>query len=222
VNPGTPGFGVMYYCMLYGQCPTSQPQGGGGNPVPLCDPNGSVSTLTEISFIVTNYSAAATVAAEADQDFQGLNAQNFNAATVLGWAAAESGYAPPTANPDSGLSSGNLDYLNLTAGSNWINQVACPQGANSYWACFGNFQGAAEAALFSPTAYSYNQTPNVSAGYMLGQLLGGGASLASAFQTMSNTTHYAQNTSYGTGVQAAVNSVGGLLNCLQQNYANLF
>jgi RHS repeat-associated protein len=196
--------------------------GGGGGGAPPCNPTGSSTTANEISFILTNYQAAASVAKEAGQDFQGLNAQNFNATDVLGWAAAESGYQPPSANPDSGLKSGNLDYFNLTAGSNWINQVACPSGANSYWACFGNFQGAAEAAIFSPTRYAYNEAPNVSAGFVLGQQLGSGASLATAFQAMSNTVHYAQNPNYGAGVQSAVNSIGSLLPCLQKNYASSF
>jgi len=186
---------------------------------PTCNPSGSPTATSEISFILTNYQAAAAVATEADQDFQGLNAQNFNAADVLGWAAAESGYQPPSSNPDSGLKSGNLDYFNLTAGSNWINQATCPSGANSYWACFGGFQGAAEAALFSPTQYSYQGAPNVSAGFVLGQQLGSGAGIASAFQAMSNAVHYAQSPNYGTGVQAAISSVSGLLNCLQQNHA---
>jgi RHS repeat-associated protein len=202
-------------------------QGGGGGvsgtktSFPKCNPSLSPSTTTQIDFIINNYQAATTVAAEADQAFQGLNAQNFNAADVLGWAAAESGYAPPVQNSDSGLKSGNLDYFNLTAGPLWINQAACPSGANHYWACFGSFQGAAEAALFSPTQYgSYQGVSNVSAGFVLGQQLGSGASLASAFQTMSNAVHYATNPNYGTDASNAINSVGSLLDCLQQNYAS--
>jgi hypothetical protein len=193
--------------------------GGSGSKFPKCNPSSSPSTEQEISFITRNYQAAATVAAEAGQTFQGLNGQDFNAGVVLGWAAAESGYAPPSQSSDSGLSSGNLDYYNLTAGTNWINQVACPAGHNSYWACFGSFQGAAEAALFSPTGYSYNGFANVSAGYVLGQSLGSGASLAAAFQTMSSALHYATNPNYGTDAQGAINSVSSLLNCLQTNYA---
>jgi hypothetical protein len=189
---------------------------------PKCNPNLSSSTQTEIDFIINNYKAATTVATEADQSFQGLNAQNFNAADVLAWAGAESGYAPPSQNPDSGLKSGNLDYFNLTAGTNWINQVTCPSGYNHYWACFGSFQGAAEAALFSPTRYSSQGATNVSAGFVLGQQLGSGASLATAFQAMSTTVHYATNPNYGTGVQNAFNSVNSLLDCLKQNYASEF
>jgi len=221
---GDDDFGWDYFGPVYYQ-PQSpqQPAGGGGGGSPPCNPTGSSAVTTEISFILKNYQAAAAVAKEADQGFQGLNAQNFNAADVLGWAAQESGYQQPSANPDSGLKSGNLDYFNLRAGALWINQVACPSGANSYWACFGSFQGAAEAALFSPTQYgSYQGAPNVSAGFVLGQQLGSGASLATAFQTMSSAVHYAQNPNYGTAVQSAVNSVSSLLPCLQQHYASSF
>jgi hypothetical protein len=196
--------------------------GGGKSPAyPKCNPNGSVPVANQIAFIENNYQAAAAVAAEADNSFQGLNAQNFNAADVLGWAAAESGYLPPGQNPDSGLKSGNLDYFNLTAGSNWLNQVACPQGYNHYWACFGSFQGAAQAALFSPTPGSYQGVPNASAGYILGQQLGSGASLGAAFDAMNAATHFAQTANYGSGpqgVQAVTNSLSSILNCLQQNY----
>jgi len=62
----------------------------------------------------------------------------------------------------------------------------------------------------------------VSAGYVLGQQLGSGASLATAFQVMSNAVHYAQNPNYGTDVQNAVSSVTSLLDCLMQNYAGSF
>jgi RHS repeat-associated protein len=199
--------------------------GGGSNfksKFPLCNTSGSPTTEQEINFITQNYQAAASVASEADSMFTGLNAQNFNTADVLGWAAAESGYAPPSQSPDSGLSRGNLDYFNLTAGTNWINQVACPKVASSYWACFGSFQGAAEAALFSPTPSSYNGVLNAGAGYVLAQVLGGGGSLTAAFQAVATQLHFAQNPNYGADVQGAVNSVGPMLNCLQANYASLF
>jgi len=204
-----------------------RPEGGTGPGIGTlpnyakCNPNGSASMTQQLQFVAFHYADAANVANEADQSFAGLNAQNFNAADVLGWAAAESGYAPPIENQDSGLKSGNLDYFNLTAGSNWINQVACPKAANSYWACFGSFQGAAEAALFSPTPGSYQGVPNASAGYILGQQLGSGASLGSAFDAMNAATHFSKTANYGsgpTGVQAVTNSVSKALNCLQQAY----
>ena len=179
---------------------------------PPCNPKGNPNIDTVIHFIQQNYQAAANVAAEADRDFQGLD---LNAADVLGWAAAESGYSPPSSSTDSALKYGNLDYFNLTAGKNWINQASCPSGANSYWACFGSFQGAAEAALFSPTQYSYQGSPNVSSGFVLAQQLSGGASIATAFQTVRNDLHYAQNPHYGGDVQGAVNFVTGLVDCLQ-------
>jgi hypothetical protein len=83
----------------------------------------------QIRFITQNYQAAAVVAAAADATWQGLNATDFNAADVLGWAAAESGYAAPSQSSDSGLRSGNLDYFNVKAGPDWLNQVACPPGS---------------------------------------------------------------------------------------------
>jgi RHS repeat-associated protein len=195
------------------------PRGGGGPPPPPpCNPTRSPSTNNVISFIVLNYQAAATVASEADQDFQGLN---LNAADILGWAAAETGYATPASSAAIGLRAGNLDYFNLTAGNNWVTQVGCPPGANGSYACFGSFQGAAEAALFSPTLYgSYNGSSNVSAGYILGQVLGSGASLATAFQTMNDLLHFDPgNQNYGTGVQGAINAINNLLPCVQQYYA---
>ena len=201
---------------------SDRPSGGGASSFPKCNSNGSPSTTTDINFIINNYQAAAAVAAEADQDFQGLNAQNFNAAEVLGWAAAESGYAPPGQNPDSALKFGNLDYFNMTAGVNWINQVTCPPNANHYWACFGGFQGAAEAALFSPTKYSFQGVPNASAGFVLGQLLGSGASLAQAFQAIKTNLYYGTNPVYGTAAQGAISFVTNLLDCLKQNYAIYF
>jgi RHS repeat-associated protein len=212
-----------YYTESYAMAePPPGPGGGGGSAFPKCNPNGSPSRDTDIDFILQNYKAAANVAAEADQDFRGLSAQNFSAADVLGWAAAESGYAPPTESTDSALKSGNLDYFNLTAGNNWLNQVSCPGGANSYWACFGNFQGAAEAALFSPTRFSYQGLPNVSAGYVLGQQLGSGASLVQAFQAVKTNLHYAINPTYGSHVQSVINSLSSILDCLQKNYASYF
>jgi hypothetical protein len=194
---------------------------------PKCNSNGSPTKENQINFILTNYGDAATVAAEADKAFSGLNAQNFNAADVLGWAAAETGYVAPQdllpGNTVSGLKSGNLDYFSLTAGPLWLNQVACPSGANPYWPCFGGFQGAAEAALYSPTQYgSYQGVSNVSAGYVLGQQLGSGASIATAFQVMSNALHYSTATNYGAGVQSAVSAVSSVLDCLKKNYAYAF
>jgi hypothetical protein len=62
----------------------------------------------------------------------------------------------------------------------------------------------------------------VSAGYVLGQSLGGGASLATAFQAMSNALHYATDPNYGTVAQAAIKSVSSLVNCVQTNYASSF
>ena len=91
------------------------------------------------------------------------------------------------------------------------------------WACFGSFLGAAEAALFSGTQYgSYNGISGGSAGYVLGQQLGSGASLASAFQGMSTAVHYATNPKYGSDAQSAINSVSSLLDCLRKNYASYF
>jgi hypothetical protein len=120
------------------------------------------------------------------------------------------------------LISGNLDFFNLIAGTNWINQVRCPPGANSYWACFGSFQGAAEAALFSPTLLSYMGVPNASAGYVLGQQLAKGSNLADAFQAVRDSLHYAQAVSYGSHVQSVTNVVNRSLDCLQKNYASSF
>jgi RNA polymerase sigma-70 factor (ECF subfamily) len=54
------------------------------------------------------------------------------------------------------------------------------------------------------------------------QILGSGASLTAAFQAMSTAVHFSTSPSYGAGVQNAINSVSGLVNCLQQNYGNLF
>jgi RHS repeat-associated protein len=221
--PGvSPLFGIGYYCasgiLGFG--------GGGGfkTAFPECNQNDSQSREDQIDFILRNYQAAASVAAEADADFQGLSSQNFTASTVLGWAAAESGYAPPGSNPASGLKSGNGDYFNMTAGGNWLNQVPCPSGANSYWACFGSFQGAAEAALFSPTPtwLSYNGTSGPSAGFVLGQELGNGASLAVAFQALKTYINYGTNPKYGKDVHSAINAVAGLVQCLQKNYASSF
>ena len=219
-------------------CDDQPPTGGGGgggrkkkksgnpSPYPQCNPNGSPSTDQQINFILTNYSAAAAVASEADQDLSGLNAQNFNAATVLGWAAAESGWAPPGQSKDSGLASGNLDFFNVKTGPLWIDTVGCSPAADTYWACYGSFQSAAESVLFSATQYgSYNSISGVSAGYVLGQQLGGGASIATAFDAMSIAVHFAQVPGYGSGpqgVQSTVNSVSGLLNCLKSNYAGSF
>ena len=79
------------------------------------------------------------------------------------------------------------------------------------------------AALFSATQFgSYEGEANVSAGYVLGQQPGSGASIAAAFQVMLQSVHYAQNPNYGTLVQNAVDSVSSLLDCLQQNYAGSF
>ena len=120
------------------------------------------------------------------------------------------------------MSRGNLDYFNLTAGKNWINQVNCPAGANSYWACFGSFQGAAEAALFSSTLYPYNGFTNAGAGYVLGRVLGSGGSLAAAFQAVKTSLHYAQNPNYGSDAQRVINFLSPFVNCLQANYAGSF
>jgi len=194
--------------------------GSHGHCISPCNPNGSPAKANQIYFIMNNYQAAATVAAEADSDFAGLNAQNFNAADILGWAAAETGYIGPAGSSDSALRGGNNDYFDLKAGPLWINQVACPSGYNTYWACFGSFQGAAEAALFSPTQYgSYQGLSGISAGYVLGQQLGSGASLSTAFQVMSKAVGFAQNQKYGSDVNRAINSVTSLVNCLQQSHA---
>jgi RHS repeat-associated protein len=188
-----------------GSGPPDPREGSGNRPPAKCNPTGSPSVANMISFIQTNYTAAAAV---------GLNALD-----VLGWAAAETGYiAPanlPIGNTVSALKSGNLDYFNLTAGSNWINQVTCPAGSNPYWACFGSFQGAAEAAFFSGTPGSYEGVPTVSAGYVLGQQFASGASLLAAFTAMSYATGFSTTPDYGKGIAGAIRTLSPVLNCVE-------
>jgi hypothetical protein len=187
---------------------------------PKCNKSNSSDEERNLNWIVRNYSSIKSVAEQASAAF----GVQIDASWIFGWAARESGWG----NDTSGLVKSNGNAFSQKTGANWFDQVPCPGGANSVFACFASFSASALSALFSPMAMQGYQDANgqtvdrPSAGFILADQLNRGSSLADAFQQVASGGTWGgwdrKSANYGSVVADVAKGVAKRIECLKEFY----